>query len=338
MFPRDFIEGFIKDYSEEDKIRIKKDLKIVEQITFDTAKPTIDESTTLEYLATAGGPGSAKTTALEAFLVTNKIDHFVYADPDQVSLKNMNFTYRQALRNYDFALAKSNYEALKFAYDKWRGASNYICHEMLQAAFDGKYSIAHGTTSTSPYVSSLYEKVKALGYRITLLLCYSQDETRKRAVERREREQAFVQTDPREVISKGSDFPRRFDIYFEYANEIFFYWNNELDHGQLPTPCARFVKNENDSSLTVINQTDWNHFCNKYLEDCKQYDIKICDRFLPFIPKKLLDTPKDSTTIAANALPRMGLYGTTSGNPSPKQVLASATSVNEFSESKTLSI
>lgn len=339
MFPRDFVDGFIKDYSEEDKLKIKKDLKLVEQVTFDTAKPNTNESIAPLYLATAGGPGSAKTTTLETFLKANKLDHFVYADPDQVSLKNMNFTYRKSLTNYDFAEAKSNHAALKSAYDKWRGASNYICHEMLQIAFgnnDGKgekYSIAHGTTSTSPHIASLYSRIKPLGYHITLLLCYSEDETRKNAVERREKEQAFVQTDPNDVISKGADFPKRFDVYFDFADEIFFYWNDGLEHGKLPTPCAKFSKNDNSSpSLTVFIESDWNSFCNKYLRDVKQYDIKICNSFESLIPKKLLEATQESITLSAQVLPIMGLY---SASPSSNPTANSAS--NHVVVSKTLS-
>ena len=297
MFERKFIEGFLNGYSEEEMGKINKDLKIVEAITFDTAKPN-NESDMPVYLATAGGPGAAKTTTLEAFLKENQLEHYVYADPDQVALKNMNFTYRKSLTNFEFAIANSNHATLKHAYDKWRGASNYICHEILQTVFgnnDGagpRYSVAHGTTSTSPHIASLHQKIKALGYRIVLLLCYSQDGTRKQAIERREKEQAFVQADPSDVINKGIEFPKRFDIYFKYANEIHFYWNEELIHGRLPTACAKLVVTANDPVLTILNEADWVNFCKKYLYDIQKNNIEICKNFEQFIPKNLLDSKK----------------------------------------------
>lgn len=297
MFERKFIESFLNGYSEEEKEKIKKDLKIVESVTFDMAKSN-NASSTPVYLATAGSPGSAKTTTLEAYLRQNQLEHYVYADPDQVSLKNMNFTYRKSLTNFDFAVASSNHMTLKLAYDKWRGASNYLYHEMLQIAFgnnDGagpRYSVAHGTTSTSPHAASLYQKVKALGYKINLLLCYSQDETRKQAVARREKEQAFVQTDPNDVISKGTDFSKRFDIYFNYADEIHFYWNDGLTHGNLPMPCASFTRTADGPVLTVLNETDWISFCKKYLRDTQKNNIEICKAFEQFIPKSVLDSEK----------------------------------------------
>lgn len=166
------------------------------------------------------------------------------------------------------------------------------------------------------------------------MLCYSQDETRKKAVETREKEQAFVQSDPRDVISKGSEFPKRFDTYFDYADEIFFYWNNELAHGKLPAPCAKFVKNGSEPTLTVLNEVDWNNFCSKYLKDIQQYNIKICNSFVSLIPKELLVVPKESFTLSAHALPQAGLYGT---NSSPSlNVVHGASPSNDSSESKTL--
>lgn len=297
MFSREFIDNFLNSYSTEEKEKIFKDLQIVKSITFDMARP-IDSTHHPVYLATAGGPGSAKTTTLETYIIDNQLQDYVYADPDQVSLKNMSFTYRKSLSNYEYAKASSNYLALKFAYDKWRGASNYICHEMLQLAFgsnngkDQRYSIAHGTTSTSPHIASLYQRIKSLGYKINLLLCYSQDETRKQSVIRREKEQVFVQTDPKEVISKGNDFPKRFDIYFTYADEIHFYWNDELTHGKLPTPCASLSNTSQGPILTIFNEPHWIYFCSKYLSDVRANNLTICEAFARLIPKDLLENEK----------------------------------------------
>ena len=119
---------------------------------------------------------------------------------------------------------------------------------------DAKYSIAHGSTSTSPHMGSLYQRIKARGYRITLLLCYSNDETRRQCIANREKEQGFVQCDPNDVVEKGKMFPERFDVYFQYADELFFFWNDELTHGQLPRPCAKFEKTDSgDTHLTVLD-------------------------------------------------------------------------------------
>jgi hypothetical protein len=320
MFLRADIEDFLSNYSPDDRFKVEKDLTIVEKIAFDEAEPHTDPRYFPTYLATAGGPGTAKSTTLETFIKDNHLEHFVYIDPDQVCLKNMNFTYRKSLTNYSFALAKSNHEALKNAYEQWRAASNYICHEILQRAFgniDGKgekYSVAHGTTSTSPHIESLYSKLQAQKYHIKLLLCYSSDTTRKTAIETREKEQAFVQTDPQEIISKGADFAKRFDIYFNYADEIFFYWNNDLTHGRLPSACAKVTKNNTELTLTVLNEVDWEFFCKQYLQDIQQHDIKPCQRFEALIPKHLWENASMPVSSLSSPLYNMGLYGANSNS------------------------
>lgn len=303
MFERRFIENFLNGYTEKEQENISKDINIVKSITFDMAKARGHDED-LVYIGTAGGPGAGKTTALETYLNENQLVDYVYADPDQVSLKNMNFTYRKSLTNFEYASASSNRVALKNAYDKWRGASNYLCHEMLQIAFgndDGKgpkYSVAHGTTATSPHMETLYKNAKELGYKINLLLCYSQDETREKAITRREQEQAFVQTDPKDVISKGVDFPRRFDLYFNYADELNFYWNDEHNHGTLPTPCAKISKDNTSLSLTVLNESAWISFCKQYLTDIQKNNIPICEVFEKFIPKAALFENEKKASLA----------------------------------------
>jgi hypothetical protein len=296
FFTREFIDGFLQHYTPEEKIKIAKDLKNIKEYTFDEAISVSESNEQPIYVATAGGSGAGKTTVLETFKEENNLKHFIYADPDQVSLKNMNYTYRKSLSNYHFAEAKSNHDALQKAYNQWRPASNYICHEMLQIAFgaennkDTQFSILHGTASTNPAVEQLYKKIKLRNYNIHLLLCYSPDHIRKEAIEKREKEQAFVQVDAKEVISKGQDFPKRFDIYFAYADKIAFYWNDKLEHGRLPVSCATLIKLPNHSTvLTVTDPVGWEFFCKKYLADCEKYQIKMCDDFKSLIPKKILE-------------------------------------------------
>lgn len=318
MFPREFIENFLKDYSPAEIVSIKKDLAIAQQLSFDEAQ-SCDEKEVPVYLASAGGPGSAKSTTLEAFIETHGLANYVYADPDQVYLKNM-LSYRKWLTSLRFALANSNRDCLKQAYDKWRAASNYICHEVLQRAFAGKYPIAHGTTSTSPHIESLYQKIKAQGYQIHLLLCYSPDELRQTSIAKRETEQGFVQTDPKEVISKGADFPKRFNIYFDYADQMTFYWNDELVHRQLPTPCATFTKTDAGPILEVLNEKDWHQFCHKYLADIARYKIEPCVAFKDLIPKAVL-----MALSSAQLLTRTGLYSASLVDEASKTVAASNT-------------
>lgn len=297
MFTREFIENFLQGYNEKELDAIKQDLEALVKFSFNKIPSYIDASTSPIYIATAGGPGSAKSTTLETFLRSNNLmKQTVYADPDAVSLRHMNYTYRESLTYFDFATASSNHIALKNAYDKWRGASNYINHEIMQLAFggeygtDAKYSIAHGSTSTSPHIGSLYQRIKARGYRITLLLCYSNDETKIQSIANREREQGFVQCDPNDVVEKGKMFPERFDVYFQYANELFFYWNDDLSHKKLPFPCAKYFKTTKGDHLIISDEKAFTLFCRKYLSDIAALNIPICKTFEKFIPSNLPTT------------------------------------------------
>ena len=98
-------------------------------------------------------------------------------------------------------------------------------------------------------------------------MCYASDQTRLDAVQRREQEQAFVQADPKDVIAKGKDFPLRFPIYFQFADKISFYWQNELQNGQLPKPAATWERTTNE--IVIHDAVDWAKFCKQYHEDLK---------------------------------------------------------------------
>ncbi len=155
-------------------------------------------------------------------------------------------------------------------------------------------------------MGSLYQRIKARGYRITLLLCYSNDETRRQCIANREKAQGFVQCDPGDVVEKGKMFPERFDVYFQYADELFFFWNDELTHGQLPKPCAKFEKiNGGDARLTVLDERAWISYCRKYLQDVATLKIPVCRAFENLIPKEL----RSATTGVASALQAHGILG-----------------------------
>ena len=137
-----------------------------------------------------------------------------------------------------------------------------------------------------------------------------------------------MQADPEDIVNKGIEFPKCFDIYFKYADEVYFYWNEELVRGKLPEPCAKFV---NGLGLTIFEEktTDWNNFCRKYLQDVQQYNIKICDGFKALIPNELLHSWKESPIPLVHALSQVSLYETAlSTNPSE---ISAPTSESKFS-------
>jgi hypothetical protein len=278
LYTQEFLQDFLKTYTKDEQQLIEKDLEALTAYSFYKRSP---ESLAQKpvYLATAGGPGASKSTVLETYLQANQLQNYIYTDPDQVALRKMNFTYRDWVSNFNLAKSRSYKEAYTAAYHKWRWASNYIAHSIFQEAFLKGYNIAHGTTSTSPHIAELYEKLKNR-YKIELLLCYAPDKTRLQAVQIREREQAFVQADPKEVISKGKDFSKRFPIYFQYADKLTFYWQNELKNGQLPEPAANWDRVTNQ--ITILNKRHWDLFCAQYRADLKAANREVPNNLVSF--------------------------------------------------------
>jgi hypothetical protein len=270
LFTEEYLQDFLKTYTKEEQQLVQKDLAALLDYSF-FKRPPEALTQKLVYLATAGGPGACKSTVLETYLRHNGLQHYVYTDPDQVALRKMNFTYRDWVSSFNLAAATSYKEALTAAYQKWRWASNYIAHCVFQEAFLQGHHIAHGTTSTGLHVAQLYEKLKEV-YSIELLLCYAADETRLQTIQTREQKLGFVQADPKEVISKGKDFCKRFPIYFQYADKLAFYWQDEIKNGQLPQASATWERVTNQ--ITVHHQRHWDLFCAQYRADLKEANME----------------------------------------------------------------
>lgn len=293
MFHKDFVESKLTTYNVAEKALILNDLTTITSLSFHSAKR---EDAPI-YLATAGAPGSGKSTTLETYLQKDGYKHFVYVDPDQMALRNMLYTYLSNLRTLDFATAESNHAALKTAYEKWRDASNYIALNIMNSAFvadenNKRYSIAHGSTSTSPATRENYTELKKAGYKIILLLCYAENDTRLHLNSIRETQQGFVKITSEDMINKEVLFPKRFDLYFEFADEIHFFWNNSLEHQRLPTPCAHYQKLVTGTpKFTVLEANEWRLFCTKYAKDVKNQGLTASKAFLSLASRHLhLDT------------------------------------------------
>lgn len=226
--PQNVVQDTLKAYTLQEKALIHKDLKNIRELTFSNST-NLKKGEKLTYLATAGGPASAKSTILEAFMKeTTPNNQFCYIDPDRVSLRSMIYTYIPYLSSYNISKSKSYNDLLEEAYNKWRGGSNYIALTLLNEAAEKQRNIAHGTTSTYPNIGNLYKNLKEKGYEIVLLLCGANDETRLMLNQHRQQNQGFFQVDPVDFIEKGKAFPERFKTYFTYADKIYIYWTEDL--------------------------------------------------------------------------------------------------------------
>ena len=264
FFPPQVIESHLNGYNEDEKTAIGKDLEVVKSVCASNTNEFQENEKPL-YLATAGGPGSRKTTIFERFLRDNSLlSKTAYIDPDQRTLKFMSHTYySQSLS----ALVIGDYEnysmAVKNAYEKWRGGSNFIALTLLEDAFLHNRSIAHGTTLTGEHVPKFLAKIKDAGYDITLLLCSCEDSFRKRAIEYRNEEQKFYQSSPEDAVSKGKFFPERMFSYFTYADTLYLYWSDDLATRE------RLAAVLKDGDLTILDMEAFHLFIQKFENDRK---------------------------------------------------------------------
>ena len=200
------------------------DRQVVHELAFRDAQE-VPAGAPCVYLATAGAPAAGKTTLLEQELHENpRYAGAVRTDPDVYAMRSMVHTYHDFLMSPRFAVTASSHRvAQRRAYDVARAWSNVLANEVLNAAFAGRYHIAHGTTLTGDGVPALLSGMRASGREVDLLLCYATDDVRLEAVQRREL-QGNYQADPEDVRNKGRLFPTRFPVYFEHADNLTLFW------------------------------------------------------------------------------------------------------------------
>lgn len=259
FFTQQMVSSHLKDYSDEDRALINKDLNVVRSVCLDDTHNT----ETRFYLATAGAPGARKTTILERF-VSNHPEFIggVYLDPDPRTLRFMAHTYyAQSLTALAISNTTTYDEVIKNAYAQWRGGSNYIVLNLLEEAFALGRSVIHGTTSTGSHIPAFFKKLKESDYKITLLLCSCPDEVRRESVAYRNDVVRFYQSSPEDAVSKGVLFPQRIGVYFAYADQLYFFWSDNLFS---PERLAGIWTN---GKLTILDSEAMKHFIDKYEMD-----------------------------------------------------------------------
>ena len=284
FFTPEMIGTHLESYNEEEKAEIAKDLEVVRSVCFAAQEVAKNLNPKPFYLATAGAPGARKSTILERFMHEHpEYAQAVYLDPDQRTLKFMAHTYyAQSLNALRAGMTGQFTAVVQAAYDKWRGASNYIVLTLFEDAFANRDNIAYGTTSTGAHVPDFFQRLHTAGYDITLLLCSCEDNLRKEAIEYRNEQQRFYQSSPEDAVAKGKFFPQRMPAYFTHADTLYIYWSDDLfsperlaavlDHGTYtvhdPSALNLFIaKYESDrTNLQAEGKTlpTWNELVNTY--------------------------------------------------------------------------
>jgi hypothetical protein len=265
FFSPQMITSHLNGYNEAEKTAIEKDLTVVRSICFGHASPINGRAPV--YVATAGGPGSRKTTILERFIAKHpELAHGVYLDPDPRALRFMVHSYYDQSLNYRMIAAGKNYgSVLEAAYDKWRGASNYITLTLMEEAFNQGMDIIHGTTSTGNHLEPFYTALKQAGYRIELLLCSCDDSVQEDALDFRNKEMRFYQSTPKDAIDKTKRFSEKMVLYFQYADKIYFFWSDALLQ---PERLAAIL---NGDSFEVLDFEAYVEFVGKYEIDRQKH-------------------------------------------------------------------
>ena len=226
FFTPQMIAKHLETYTEKEIQLINKDLAVVRSVCFGDAQATKNRF----YLATAGGPGSRKTTILEKFVADHpEYQTGVYLDPDPRTLRFMAHTYyAQSLNSLAISQTTDYDQVIKNGYNKWRAGSNYIVLNLFEEAIEAGHSVIYGTTSTGAHIPDFLSALKENGYQIVLLLCSCSDNLRKEAIQYRNQVVRFYQSSPEDAVTKGKLFAQRMGAYFAQADILYFYWSDEL--------------------------------------------------------------------------------------------------------------
>jgi hypothetical protein len=171
-------------------------------------------------------------------------------------------TYYNHFLNALRAAEQEDYSSIrKQAYEKWRGASNYITYTLIEETLRDRKPMIHGATSTGEHIEALFKKLKDLGYDITLLLCSCEDSVRSQAVTYRNTVQRFYQSTPEDAVTKGKNFPIRMPVYFSQADTLYIMWSDSLFQ---PERLAAVLQ---DGKIKVVDQQALKLFAKKFEKD-----------------------------------------------------------------------
>lgn len=243
--PRPIVESFLSGkafdnpvpYTPEESANLREDI-------YDIYNAILADHPHQENIAimTAGAPGAGKTWKMRQDIAAKKAQGIFYAyiDPDDVCLKSQTRTYLAEIQSGDNTLT-----ARTQAYTKWRPGSNAATHLILGNLIRKNLGFYFGTTSTGPATGKSFAFLKQQGYRIRLLHISAPDDVRWESI--KERDKSFVQTTEADVREKGLLLPQRIaDAYLKYADEIEFYYRDEVKKDALIA--AKWLRSQEEGS------------------------------------------------------------------------------------------
>jgi hypothetical protein len=213
----------LEKYSNEELVLIYQDLIEIHEQTF------VHATKQLDYVVTAGGPSSGKSTVLENVLesksslpdVLNMNIQRAYIDPDKSCLLRMERTYKK-----DIFISKRDPQK---AYEYWREASNFLANYYLAIALKEGYAIAHGSTMATPFAKNALMAIRNLyGYKTTIIHLTCEEEVRNKS-EKKRQESGVVQSTEKDFYEKQKMFFTLLGDYISAANRVLFAYRHDME-------------------------------------------------------------------------------------------------------------
>ena len=224
FYPVDKIRELIADYSPEDLVKIYQDYCDLKQQTFEGVTKDRD------YLVTAGGPASGKST-IEEYLIaggecpdkslSNKLIKRAYIDPDRSCLLRMKNTY--------LADTLSGARTPQQAYEHWRKASNFLSNVFLAIALKEGYAIAHGSTMATPPSMKALQAIKDLYQYNRTVVHVTCDEQIRKESEVFRRKGGIVQCSDKDFPEKQAMFFTLLPEYVKCSDKVIYCYRGSFD-------------------------------------------------------------------------------------------------------------
>jgi len=184
-----------------------------------------------DYLVTAGGPASGKSTILEHLMAgkdcpDKSLNHALikraFCDPDESCLFKMTHTY--------LVDKLSKARSPQDAYEHWRNASNFLANVFLGIALDRGCAIAHGSTMATPPSIKALQAIKGLYHYKRTVVHVTCDEQVRKASEAKRTSREEVHCTSKDFVEKQKMFTALLADYIKCSEKVLFCYRGEFDN------------------------------------------------------------------------------------------------------------
>ncbi|MDD4616361.1 MAG: hypothetical protein PHW76_04490 [Alphaproteobacteria bacterium] len=219
------------------------------------------------YIASAGGPGNGKSTALfqyVAALFDVEVPEKNWLEPSLSKAMGKVFSeVPAALVSPDrrgilsLAMEKRREPTSDRAfYLKWRWASNFLSNIAMNVAFNNRRNIVHDTTMSGGSVLDNLKALKESDYCIAVLMQGAEGATRQKACDKRNK--IFFQSLDANITAQDAAFSEKIPHIVSWADLVVVGWRDKVDEN------SRHVAKIADGKLLVLDEEGFNNYCAAY--------------------------------------------------------------------------